>query len=214
VIPTRLRDLAARWAEVPPGERANAQLYLGELAQALEVEPPRPRGSGYEFEYPVRLVSRDGKESVGFIDLFKEGCFVFEAKDASNTGSGNVLLRRAFGQALGYAQALPGGPPPYLLVLDVARTLLVCDRWQGGFGGFNLARRIPLATLAERPENVALLRDIWTDPAVRDPRARAAARHPRGRRAPGRALHRARDARLRAGARRALPDALRLHHVR
>ncbi|MBA2670647.1 MAG: hypothetical protein H0U67_09775, partial [Gemmatimonadetes bacterium] len=66
-------------------------------------------------------------------------------------------------------------PPPYVLVLDVARTLLVWDRWQGGFGGFNLAHRIPLPTLAERPEDIALLRDIWTNPQVRDSRAGAAA---------------------------------------
>ena len=38
------------------------------------------------------------------------------------------LLRRAFGQALSYSAHLPGGPPPYLLVLDVGRTLLVWDR--------------------------------------------------------------------------------------
>jgi hypothetical protein len=37
----------------------------------------------------------------------------------------------------------------------VARTLLVWDRWQGGFGGFNLAQRISLPTLAERPEDIA-----------------------------------------------------------
>jgi hypothetical protein len=174
-IDRQLRDLAARWADVPAGERANAQLYLAELALALDVEPPQPRGSGYEFELPVKVVSRDGKESVNFIDLFKQGCFVLEAKDAEGGGSDDARLRRAFGQALSYAHALPGDPPPYLIVLDVGSTLLLWDRWAGSFGGFNLGHRVNLATLAERPEEIALLRDVWMQPRVRDPRARAAA---------------------------------------
>jgi hypothetical protein len=60
----QLHDLAARWAGAGAGERANAQLYLAELADALGVERPRPAGSGFEFEYPVRLVARDGRETV------------------------------------------------------------------------------------------------------------------------------------------------------
>src|SRR5690606_21877944 len=114
-----LKSLAARWADVPAGERANAQLYLSELTAALGVESPRPRGSGYEFEYPVKVVSRDGRESTNFIDLYREGCFVLEAKDMAGEGSDDARLRRAFGQALSYANAVPGGPPPYLIVLDV-----------------------------------------------------------------------------------------------
>lgn len=170
-----LKSLATRWADVPAGERANAQLYLSQLTAALGVESPRPRGSGYEFEYPVKVVSRDGRESTNFIDLYREGCFVLEAKDMAGEGSDDARLRRAFGQALSYANAVPGGPPPYLIVLDVGRTLLLWDRWEGSFGGFNLAQRIHLPTLAERPEDIALLRDVWLRPHARDPRARAAA---------------------------------------
>lgn len=47
-IEARLRALAARWADVPAGESANFPPYITELTQGLEVEPPRPRGSGYE----------------------------------------------------------------------------------------------------------------------------------------------------------------------
>src|SRR5690606_29461656 len=174
-IDRNLRELAARWATVPAGERANAQLYLAEFARALELDPPQPRGSGYEFEHPVKVVSRDGKESTNFIDLFKEDCFVLEAKDAAAGGSDDARLRRAFGQALSYAHALPGGPPPYLLVLDVGKTLLLRDRWAGSFGVYTLRHRIPLAALPDRPDDIALLRDVWSQPHVRDPRARAAA---------------------------------------
>lgn len=156
----KLRDLNDRWAEVPAGERANAQLYLSQLTEALGVETPRPRGSGYEFEFPVKVVSRDGRESTNFIDLYREGCFVLEAKDIVGEGSDEARLRRAFGQALSYANAFPGGPPPYLIVLDVGRTLLLWARWWGSFGGFNLAHRIHLPSLAERPDDIAVTKSL------------------------------------------------------
>ncbi|MGI9183158.1 MAG: type IIL restriction-modification enzyme MmeI [Longimicrobiaceae bacterium] len=168
-----LRELTTRWATARPGERANAQSYVIGLCQALGVEPPRPAGSGYEFEYPIRVVSRDGTETTNFIDLYKAHHFALEAKDEAEGKSNDLLLRKAFGQLRGYVGHLPHERPPYLLVLDVGRTLLVWDRWNGDYGGFNAARRIDLRTLADRPEDAELLRDIWTDPAARDPRSRA-----------------------------------------
>jgi hypothetical protein len=174
-IESRLKALAERWAAARPAERANAQLYIGELCDALGIEPPRPAGSGYEFELPIRIVNRDGSESQGFIDLYKRGCFLLEAKADDAVGSSDVLLRRAFGQARMYTASLPDEAPWYLLVLDVPRTLLVWDRFAGSYGGFNAARRIDLRTLHERPADIALLRDVWEDPTARDPRTRATA---------------------------------------
>lgn len=171
----KLDALAKRWAQADAKERTNAQLYLIELADALGVERPRPAGTGYEFEFPVKVGNRDGTESSNFIDLYKEGHFVLEAKDEKSEKSANALLQKAFGQARTYAQNLAGTPPPYLMVLDVAKTLIVWDRWSGSYGGFNAGRKIDLRRLAESPEDAALLRDIWTDPQARDPRSRAAA---------------------------------------
>lgn len=168
-----LRKLAARWADAQPRERANYAMYLVELCTALGVEPPRPAGSGYEFEFSVKVVNRDGSESTNFVDLFKRDHFVLEAKDAAAGRSNDVLLRKAYGQARSYITHLPGDIPPYILVLDVGRTMIVWDRWQGGFGGFGAGRRIDLPSLHERPEDIALLRDIWQFPKVRDPRERA-----------------------------------------
>ncbi len=172
---TALRDLATRWSAASAGERANAQLYLTELTEALGVERPRPRGAGYEFEHPVRVGRRDGTETTNFIDLYKEGCYVLEAKHEDEDKSTNALLQRAFGQARTYATNLPGAPPPYLMVLDVGRTLLVWDRWSGTYGGFKAAQAIDLRRLHERPEEIELLRDIWTRPDVRNPRKHAVA---------------------------------------
>jgi len=174
-IPVQLQALTARWSAAAPAERANAQLYLVELCRALEVEPPRPAGAGYEFEYSVRVVNRDGTDSVNRIDLFKAGCFALEAKDEEPGRANDVVLRKAFGQVRGYVGSLPGERPPYILVLDVGKTLLVWDRWHGDYGGFSAGRRIDLARLADSPDDIALLRDIWTQPAVRDPRSKALA---------------------------------------
>lgn len=172
-----LKALAEKWTGAKAAERANAQSYLVELCEALGVDRPRPAGSGYEFELPIKVIARDGTEAQNFIDLYKEGHFLLEAKDVEEGKNTDLLLRRAFGQARTYAAHVPGSvAPPYLLVLDVAKTLIVWDRWNGSFGGYPAAiRRIDLPTLQQRPDDIALLIDIWTNPSARDPRSHAQA---------------------------------------
>lgn len=170
-----LRALRDRWTGVPAAERANAQSYLRDLCEALGVPAPLPAGSGYEFELPVKLITRDGTEATGFVDCYKAGCFILEAKDVAG-GASDVALRRAYGQARQYAAHDPSGTaPPYLLVLDVAKTLLVYHRWGGVYQGFAAGHRIDLPTLDQRPADIVLLRDIWTQPTKRDPRQHAQA---------------------------------------
>jgi len=173
-MPLTLSQLADRWKDAPAAERANAQSYLIELCHALGVEPPGPSGSGYEFEYAIPITERDGTETTNYVDCWKDGHFALEAKHLDSRESEDIKLRRAFGQAKTYVNSLPQRPP-YLLVLDVGRTLLVWDGWSGDFGGFSAHRRIDLITLESRPDDGALLRDIWEDPGKRDPRARSAA---------------------------------------
>lgn len=170
----KLADLSNRWSTAKAAERANFQSYLIELCEALGVERPRPAGSGYEFEYPVKVVNRDGTEARNFVDLYKQGHFVLEAKDQGTGETDSLLLRKAYGQARAYTAAVEGGAPPYVLVLDVGRTLLVWDRWDGSYGGFSAAHKINLATLAQNEDDHSLLRDIFVDPAARDPRQHAA----------------------------------------
>ncbi|TKC99643.1 class I SAM-dependent DNA methyltransferase [Polyangium fumosum] len=174
-ITPALRKLAERWVDAKARERANYQLYLGELCKALGVEGPRPAGSGYEYEFPVKVIDRTGKETSNFVDLFKQDHFLIEAKDKEPGRSDELMLRKAYGQARNYVAHLPGNTPPYIMVLDVARTLVVWDRWDGTFGGFGAGKRIDLPTLHEREADIALLRDIWERPQARDPRAKAQA---------------------------------------
>ncbi len=173
--PAALKALADAWVGVTASERANAQPYIGELCDALGVPRPRGAGSGYQFEFPVKIGTRDGSETQGFVDCYKAGHFVLEAKDA-DAGASDTALRKAFGQARLYALNDPTGmAPPYLLVLDVGKTLLVWHKWGGAYQGYQAGHRIDLATLHMRPADVALLRDIWLEPTKRDPRQHAQA---------------------------------------
>lgn len=177
----RLQQLAERWAAVGPAERANYQLYLIELAEALGVERPRPalhqshvaEGEPYQFEYPIRATTRDGAVTTNFIDLYKQGHFALEAKHAAEGASYVRLLTGAFGQVSNYAKDL-AERPPYIMVLDVGATLLVWDRWSGSYGGFNAGRRIDLRTLVSRHlETLAILGELRVAETGRYEAARA-----------------------------------------
>ena len=179
----RLRGLAARWSGRGGAERANLQSYVRELCEALGVEPPRPGeaapdyATAYQFEFPVARTGRDGRVTTTFVDVYKAGHFVCEGKDSEQAATGESTLRlltRAYGQAVNYARDLPERPP-YVLVLDVGTTLLAWDRWSGTYGGFHAARRVDLRLLAERPDDALFVRDVFADPARRDPRRHAQA---------------------------------------
>lgn len=117
----------------------------------LGVEKPRPASdkvheAAYTFERPVDFNEGEGKISTNFIDLYKQHCFVLEAKqgaDKSVTTEAEALgaarektktgtatrdtrtwdreMKKAKEQALRYARSLPSseGWPPFLVVVDV-----------------------------------------------------------------------------------------------
>lgn len=132
----------ARWKGSAAAERANCQPFLSELCDVLGVERPQPAGgydgqNAYVFERAVTFHNPDGSTSAGFIDLYKRGCFVLEAKQGSDatpaetplfggaaqapakagrgrrgaavrgTEGWDVAMRRARGQAEQYVRALP-----------------------------------------------------------------------------------------------------------
>lgn len=132
-----VKDFIARWRKSGAAERANFQLFAGELCDILGVAPPEPAGpndadNAYVFERTVTFHHMDGSTSTGRIDLYKRGCFVLEAKQGSDqeapeqfdlvpetekkTKKGTAVrgtkgwddaMVRARGQAEGYAKALP-----------------------------------------------------------------------------------------------------------
>ena len=168
-----LRALADKWNAVPAAERANFQPYATELCAALGVALPQPRGSGYEFEYPVTTTDRkSGKDTTNYIDLYRQGRFILEAKHTDSGAGADRVLGAAYGQAKGYAGDVAHGPPPYLMVMNVARTLLVWDRWSGNYGGVNAARRIDLRTLWQRDDEIEFLRTVWENPESLNPAVR------------------------------------------
>jgi hypothetical protein len=138
-----------RWRHSGAAERANYALFLSELCDYLGVPRPEPAVQDnslnhYVFERPVMPVifrHPTGLTSTGFIDLYKRGCFVLEAKQGSEAPEPSLLFEmphrrgtairgtagwdqamlRARNQAEQYAKALPAseGWPPFLVIVDV-----------------------------------------------------------------------------------------------
>jgi hypothetical protein len=78
-----VNEFIARWKPSSGNEMSNFQAFAIELAQLLDLEPPKPatsdgQSNDYRFERPVDL-SHTGKERRGRIDLYRKGCFVLEA---------------------------------------------------------------------------------------------------------------------------------------
>jgi hypothetical protein len=145
-----------RWRSAGGGERSNYQLFLSELCVLLEAPGPNPavedeRQNDYVFERKVLSHRMDGAVTTNFIDLYKRGCFVLEAKQSAKRlrqfesfkrldadppvlriGSGwrggaqwDTLMRNARHQAETYARNLPPeeGWPPFLIVVDVGHVI-------------------------------------------------------------------------------------------
>lgn len=91
-----------RWSGVSGSERANYQLFIGELCRLLDVPAPEPAGddtrdNAYVFERRVTFAHGDGSASAGFIDCYRRGTFVLEAKKvkaaAATKGFDDALMR-------------------------------------------------------------------------------------------------------------------------
>ena len=165
----------------------------------LDVPRPDPGGTGgrdYQFERPLTHHD-DGRQTTTFVDLYRRGCFILEAKQGANPvveaklfrlGSGPEQRRmvrhspgwtqqmlRAKGQAEGYVRDLPGNhaAPPFLIACDVG----FCIDLYADFSGTGRhyvqfpARtdfRIHLTDLTD-PDVRTRLATIWTDPCSLDP---------------------------------------------
>ncbi len=147
-----MEGFITRWKGAQGAERANYQLFLSELCDALELPRPDPAGdktqlNAYVFERRVDIPQPDGATRPGRMDLYKRGCFVIETKQyveqqtqsdlelavdpaprqskpARGTQRWDDAMLKARGQAERYARALPADedPPPFLLIVDVGHS--------------------------------------------------------------------------------------------
>ena len=181
----------ARWSRSSGSEKANHQPFMTELCDVLGVARPDPTDkdgdNAYVFEKQVTLHDDEGRERVGWIDCYRRGCFVLEAKQSTaggpnrrGTAAHQGRLLKARKQAEGYVRALdPAREPvvPFLIVVDVGGSIdLFADftRTNRFWTAFPDAagNRIRLEDLA-RTEVRARLAAIWTDPYSLDPSTRA-----------------------------------------
>ncbi len=183
-----LEAFIARWQPSGGSERANYQLFLTELCAVLDLPQPDPaqddtRDNAYVFERRVTFRHGDGSSSQGFIDLYRRGCFIGEAKKvkkADGKAFDDALLR-ARSQAENYARALPAseGRPPFLMVVDVGNVIeLYAEFSQSGATDTPFpeprSHRIRLTDL-RKPEIQDRLRTLWLDPLALNPARIAAA---------------------------------------
>ena len=150
--PDPLAKFIEHWSKVEASEKATAQPFLLELCDLLGVGRPTATGD-YQFERRVPFVQPDGKKTTKFIDLYKRGCFVLEAKkygdrrtepgelallldapDAPSarkagvtrgTGQWDAAMQRAYEQAEWYAHHLHRDEPSplFLVVVDVGHVI-------------------------------------------------------------------------------------------
>ena len=150
-----------RWGQARGGaERANYQMFLTELCEALELPRPDPasddtRTNDYVFERGVKRRESEGLASTLRIDLYKRGAFILEAKQsraaqrddgrqslfkadeassvAAAQGKWDVLMRNARRQAEDYVFRLPADhpAPPFIIVCDVGYVFEVYADFSG-----------------------------------------------------------------------------------
>lgn len=173
----------ARWQFAGGSERANYQLFLTELCALLELPLPEPacddtRDNAYVFERRVVIKQPDGSANNGFIDLYKRGCFVLEAKQTGKTldshGWDKAMLR-AHNQADQYIRALPtdDGRPPFIVVVDVGRNIELYAEFSRSGATYtpypdSRNHRIRLEDL-RNPEIRERLKAVWQQPLNLDP---------------------------------------------
>lgn len=190
-----------KWSSSGGSELGSSQSFINELCDVLGVpKPAAPRSNiadnSYAFEVQVRFQKADGTDSTGRIDLYKEGCFIWESKQGSEkiskserdnlvagwrtgtavrgTQSWDNEMWAARDQAEAYARGIAphAGRPPFILVSDIGNIIeIYADFTNNGFYlPFPSSRenRIRLEDL-RREEVRTLLTKIWTDPFSLDP---------------------------------------------
>ncbi|MHB1322558.1 MAG: class I SAM-dependent DNA methyltransferase [Acidithiobacillus ferrivorans] len=178
----------ARWVDARGSERSNYQLFLTELCTLLGLPQPDPAGedtaaNSYVFERRVDMAKPDGSVTRGYIDLYRRGSFILEAKQTGqllDSHGWDKAMLAAHNQADQYLRALPAaeGRPPFIVVTDVGRSLELYAEFTRSGGTYVPYpdpghHRIRLQDLRD-PVVVQRLRQLWNDPDSLDPSRHAA----------------------------------------
>ena len=186
-----LDAFVSKWAASGAAERANKDLFLADLCAVLGVAPPNPSTGDperdvYVFEREAKLPHEGGDATIGRIDLYKQDCFILEAKQASGEGTSklgkakrgtpawNILMNDAYGQALGYARSFDR-PPPFIIVTDIGH----CFDLYAAFDGSGNYQPFPNAQsnrlfLRDLGKHRDTLRGLFERPLDLDPSKHAA----------------------------------------
>ncbi|MEY2984117.1 MAG: adenine-specific methyltransferase protein class, partial [Cyanobacteriota bacterium] len=137
----------------------------------------------------MKIIAPSGAVTTNYIDFYKEGCFVLEAKQGSDrhskgtgkrgTASYRKAMKQAFHQALRYARFVEP-KPPFLITCDIGDHFRVwqdfSESWlsaNGNYGTYDSVKEIPFADLA-KPEIKEFFYKIFTDPQSLNPEKIAA----------------------------------------
>jgi len=149
----------AKWAPVTLAERAASQEHFIDLCRLLGQPTPAEidaTGAEYTFEKGVAVTdsaSRGSRGAGGFADAWWRGKFAWEYKRKGKYRD----LADAYRQLCQYREDLEN--PPLLIVSDIARIEIHTN-----FTGFKpIVHTIPLEHIGQ-PDNLALLRRVFTDP--------------------------------------------------
>jgi hypothetical protein len=189
----RMEAFVSRWEKSGGNERANYQLFITEFCDALGIERPRAKGTTegdrYCFDKDIKVIHPSGEFTPNFIDLYKEGHFVLEAKQGSDlsakgtgkrgTNSYRKAMKKAFSQALNYARfVLP--KPPFLITCDIGNHFQIwqdfSDSWlsaNGNYGTYDSGKNINFSDLL-KPEIFDYFVKIFNDPQSLNPEKIAA----------------------------------------
>ncbi|MEY8837491.1 class I SAM-dependent DNA methyltransferase, partial [Cribrihabitans sp. XS_ASV171] len=166
----QVEQFIERWQGSGGSERANFQSFARDLTDLLGVDQPKPATSDdqnddYRFERPVTF-AHTGTNAKGFIDLYRRGSFILEAKQGtegakqdpnqlsllvdhgpkvSRSGHGvrgtrkwDDTMLKARNQADNYARAVAreDGWPPFLLIVDIGHVIEVYADFSGQGQGY------------------------------------------------------------------------------
>ncbi len=155
--PITIQQFIERWEPSGGAERGNYQSFLNELCDILEVPRPDPATpnedeNAYVYDKSITFHIGDGSTAQSYLDLYKRGCFVLEAKQGVEKKSQQAALSQAVrkrhkrrkagtatrgtaawddamisarGQAEQYARALSAteGRPPFLVIVDIGHSI-------------------------------------------------------------------------------------------